>query len=231
MKSQRRALLFDLDGVIVNTSHCHYLAWKRLADREGIHFDEIINERLKGVSRQASLEIILEKADKLYSENDKFRMMEIKNQWYVDMLASLSHKDVLPGVINLLESARLKNIKTAICSASKSAQLIIEKLNLVDYFDTIVGGNDVTKSKPDPEVFLVAAERLDISPSDCIVFEDSFAGLEAAKAAGMHSIGLGSREILYIADLIYEGMDKLVLKDIQVLFDGGMTDEKSYSSL
>ncbi|HHV98915.1 MAG TPA: beta-phosphoglucomutase [Clostridiaceae bacterium] len=218
MKAQLKAILFDLDGVIVDTAKYHYLAWKKLADREGIYFDEKINERLKGVSRMASLEIILERSTRAYSEQEKLEMTEIKNNWYREMIEQLRPDEILPGVIDFLNSLKMNGIKCAICSASKSAAFIIDKLGITQYFDTIVGGQDITKSKPDPEVFLVAAERLNTLPAECVVFEDAYAGIEGAKRAGMKAVGLGDPNILTNADIVCKDMTEITLEKVMKLF-------------
>ncbi|HEX3045668.1 MAG TPA: beta-phosphoglucomutase [Bacillota bacterium] len=219
MKTQLGAVLFDLDGVIVNTAKYHYLAWKKLADQEEIYFDEAINERLKGVSRMASLEIILERSQKSYSSAQKEAFAETKNNWYLDMIQQLTPTEILPGVIEFLSSLLRDSIKSAVCSASKSAAFIIEKLELTKYFNTIVGGKDVKNSKPDPEVFLVGSERLEIPPAECLVIEDAAAGIEAAKRAGMKSLGIGSRVILANADMVYHDMTEFTLNDVKLLFE------------
>ena len=221
MRSELKAVLFDLDGVIVDTAKYHYLAWKKLADIEGIYFDEKINERLKGVSRDASLEIILERSKKEYSPEEKEKMTETKNNWYLEMIGQLNPEEVLPGVIDFLRSLQGYGVKSAICSASKSAEFIIAKLGLTDYFDTIVGGNHVSKSKPDPEVFLLASERLRIHPHDCVVFEDAYAGIEGANRAEMKALGLGNSSILTNADVVYENMKDLTIADVEALFMKG----------
>lgn len=231
MKSELKAVLFDLDGVIVDTAKYHYLAWKKLADNEGIYFDEEINERLKGVSRMASLEIVLERAKKVYTRKEKEQMTEIKNSWYLEMINLLKPEEVLPGVVNFLETLKTNGIKSAICSASKSAGFIIAKLGLTEYFDTIVGGADVSKSKPDPEVFLLAAERLGVKPDECVVFEDAFAGIEGARRGGMKALGLGNPNILTNADVVYKDMEALSLKDVRNLFTGGAKNEELFSKL
>ncbi|MCL6588819.1 MAG: beta-phosphoglucomutase [Firmicutes bacterium] len=219
MKTKLEAVLFDLDGVIVDTAKYHYLAWKRLACREGIDFDETVNERLKGVSRMASLEIILEKSRKIYTAAEKEVLAGIKNNWYLEMIKQLTPAEILPGVIDFLESLRKDHIKAAVCSASKSAALIIKKLELTGYFDTIVSGNDVKNSKPDPEVFLVGSQRLNITPAGCLVIEDAAAGIEAARRAGMKSLGIGNKDILAAADAVYNDMTGFTLSDIKRLFD------------
>lgn len=203
MKNKITAMLFDLDGVIVDTAKYHYLAWKKLADSLGIYFDEVINERLKGVSRMASLDIILEKSTVQYSDKEKEELATRKNNWYTEMITTLTPEDTLPGVVDFLKNLKENKYSTAICSASKSAAYIIEKLQLVEYFDEIVGGNDVTRPKPDPEVFEIAAKRLGAEPWQCIVYEDAYAGVDAAKKAGMHTLGLGNPQILTNADLVF----------------------------
>lgn len=218
MKTQLKAALFDLDGVIVDTAKYHYLAWKKLADREGIYFDERINERLKGISRMASLEIILERSSRNYSDEEKQKMAELKNSWYLEMIGRLKPDEILPGVIEFLNSLKVNGIKSAVCSASKSALFIIDKQGITKYFDTIVGGHDITKSKPDPEVFLIAAERLNVHPGECVVFEDAYAGIEGAKKAGMKTVGLGDPDVLTNADVVYRDMTEVTFEKVMALF-------------
>lgn len=214
MQKNFKAALFDLDGVIVDTAKYHYLAWKRLADELGLYFDAEINERLKGVSRMASLDIILEKSPKAHSPGEKEAMASRKNGYYVEMIGALKPEEVLEGMPALLAELRAAGIRTAICSASKNAGLILERLGLIPAFDTIVGGNDVSRSKPDPEVFEVAARRLGIPHSDCLVFEDAAAGVAAAKAAGMKAVGIGKPDQLSAADWVVEATGRLSLSSI-----------------
>lgn len=204
MANSWNAGLFDLDGVIVDTAKYHYLAWKALADGLGIEFNTEINERLKGVSRMASLDIILEKSPKSFSPVEKEAMAEKKNNNYVEMIKRLQPDEILEGIPAFLDSLRAHGIKTAICSASKNADIILERLGLKSKFDTVVGGNDVSKSKPDPEVFLLAATRFHLPPSECLVFEDAAAGVQAAKAGGMKAVGIGDTTQLSAADLVYK---------------------------
>jgi beta-phosphoglucomutase len=204
MSNAWKAGLFDLDGVIVDTAKYHYLAWKALADGLGIEFNTEINERLKGVSRMASLDIILEKSPKSFSPAEKEAMAEKKNNNYVEMIKRLQPDEILEGIPAFLDSLRAQGIKTAICSASKNADIILERLGLKSKFDTVVGGNDVSKSKPDPEVFLLAAKRFNVPPSECLVFEDAAAGVQAAKAGGMKAVGIGDPSQLGAADLVYK---------------------------
>lgn len=186
-----RAVLFDLDGVIVSTDECHFKAWKRLADEEGIYFDRRINERLRGVSRLESLEIILERAEKEYTQEQKLALANRKNAFYKEMIKELTPDDILPGVKKLLGDIKDEEIRIAIGSSSRNAPLILERIELDGFFDVTVDGNDISKSKPDPEVFLKCAERLDLSPEQCVVVEDADAGVESALAAGMRVIGIG----------------------------------------
>lgn len=185
-------VIFDLDGVIVSTDDCHYQAWKRMADEEGIPFTRTINERLRGVSRTESLAIILEKATKVYSQAEKAEMAARKNAYYVEMIGNLHAEDLLPGALEALAFLRERGIKIAIGSSSRNAPLILKQIGLSDDFDAIVDGNQIAHSKPDPEVFLLAARKLGLPPSECLVIEDADAGVEAAMAAGMHSLGVGS---------------------------------------
>lgn len=186
-----KAVIFDLDGVICFTDKYHYLAWKKMADSMGIYFDETINNRLRGVSRMESLEIILERCDKELSSDEKKALAEMKNKTYVELLGQMTEKDLSSEVKETLDTLREKGLKLAIGSSSKNAKFILERLGLKDYFDAISDGTNISKSKPDPEVFLKAAEFLHIAPADCLVVEDAKAGIEAAKAGGFDSAGLG----------------------------------------
>ena len=187
-----QAFIFDLDGVIVSTDNYHYLGWKQMADEEGIYFDREINERLRGVSRMESLSIILERAARQYSQAEKDDMATRKNTYYRNLLDNLSPADILPGVAQLLKDLRGLGIKLAIGSSSRNTPLILRKIGLDNFFDAVADGNEITNSKPDPEVFLLAAEKLGIPPARCVVVEDAEAGVEAALAAGMKVVGVGS---------------------------------------
>ncbi len=186
-----KAVIFDLDGVIVSTDNCHYEAWKRLADDELIYFDRNINERLRGVSRMESLEIILEKTERVYTEEEKIQLAERKNECYKKLIEQLNSENILPGVMQVLSGLKEKGIKIAIGSSSKNSPMILRHIGLENYFDATADGNDIKKSKPDPEVFLLAANRLGIEPSECLVVEDADAGVEAALAGGMHVLAVG----------------------------------------
>jgi beta-phosphoglucomutase len=186
------AVIFDLDGVIVSTDEFHYQAWKQISDQEKIYFNREINERLRGVSRMESLEIILSHSDKNYSEKDKQLLAQQKNEVYCELLNKLSPNDILPGVINLLLSLKAKDIKIAIGSSSKNTPFILEQIGLASSFNAIADGNSITNSKPDPEVFLLASEKLGVAPEECVVVEDAQAGIDAALAAGMKAVGVGT---------------------------------------
>lgn len=203
--SKIKACLFDLDGVVVDTAKYHYLAWKRLASNLGFDFTQKDNERLKGVSRMQSLEILLSIGNIKTRDSEKLKMAEQKNNWYVEYISKLDSKEILPGVKNFLIELRQNGIKIALGSASKNSMLILNNLNLTSYFDAIIDGNKVSKAKPDPEVFLLGASELRVNPLECVVFEDAQAGIDAAKAANMKAIGIGQKDVLLNADKIFEG--------------------------
>ena len=186
-----KAVIFDLDGVICFTDKYHYIAWKKLADKLGIYFDEEINNRLRGVSRMASLDIILEKADKEYSENEKEKMAEEKNDTYVELLKEMSPADLSKQVKTTLFELKNRGYMLAIGSSSKNTKMILEQIGLLDFFDAISDGTNISKSKPDPEVFLKAAEFLGVDPGECLVVEDAKAGIQAAVDGGFESAGIG----------------------------------------
>lgn len=186
-----KAFIFDLDGVIVSTDKFHYLAWKQMADEEGIYFDENINNRLRGVSRMASLDIVLERASKTYTDGEKEILANRKNEYYKKLLESLTEADRLPDVTETLISLRKKGYKLAIGSSSKNTPIILKKIGYENYFDAVSDGNNIKKSKPDPEVFIKAAEFLGEEPENCYVVEDAEAGIDAAVGGGFKSVGVG----------------------------------------
>lgn len=186
-----RGIIFDLDGVICFTDRYHYQAWKALADRIGVYFDETINHRLRGVSRMKSLDIILERSDKIYTAEEKQEMAEYKNEIYRELLFSMSPKDLPEEVAVTLEKLRQRGYLLAIGSSSKNARLILRQLGLEGYFDAVSDGTNITHSKPNPEVFLIAARMLELQPEECLVVEDAAAGIEAAIAGGFASAGIG----------------------------------------
>lgn len=212
--------IFDLDGVLVDTAKYHFLAWKKLADQLDIPFTEEDNERLKGVSRIRSLDILLSLGNKSYSEDERNKFMEQKNKEYVRYISQMDEREILPGVIELLNQLKDRKLKIALGSASKNSGLILKNTKLQDYFDVIVDGNDVSKAKPDPEVFLLGAKRIGIPASQCIVFEDAYAGIEAAKKAGMLAIGVGNRKSLPHADVLVETLENLDLSVLKSKKDG-----------
>ena len=209
-----RAFLFDLDGVIVDTAVFHYQAWKKLCNTLGFDIDEEFNETLKGISRMDSLEAILKHGNVSLSQEEKEKYAKIKNDWYLELVYKMTENDILPGVKNFLEESRALGIKIALGSASKNASLILEKTGILPLFDELVDGNHVSKSKPDPEVFLKGAVVLGVENEECIVFEDAFAGVQAAKAANMIAIGIGKKEVLYNADFVIAGLHEMSPNDI-----------------
>lgn len=196
-----QAVIFDLDGVICFTDRYHYLAWKKMADELGVYFDETINNRLRGVSRMESLKIILENYDGSLTEEEKLALAEKKNRFYVELLSQMTEKDLSVEVAETLERLRQKGIKLAIGSSSKNAKYILERLGLKDYFDAVSDGTNISRSKPDPEVFLKAAEFLQKKPAECLVVEDAKAGVAAAHNGGFDSAGLG--EAAFCEDVTY----------------------------
>ncbi len=209
-----QACLFDLDGVICDTAKYHFQAWKRLADELGFVFTLEDNERLKGVSRRESLDIVLEVGRVVADEKSKGRMAERKNEWYVESISRIGEEELLEGVKPFLESLRKAGIRVALGSASKNADLILDRLRIKGYFDAIIDGTKIAKAKPDPEVFLEGAKAVGVEPSRCIVFEDAVAGIEAAKNARMKCVGVGRADLLRAADLVipsFVGVDLSLL--------------------
>ena len=186
-----KGIIFDLDGVICSTDHYHYLAWKALADRLGAYFDETINNRLRGVSRMASLDIVLERSESAYTPEQKAAFAEEKNSTYRELLKQMSPADLAPEVKATLDWLRAQGLLLGIGSSSKNTKFILERIGLGGYFDKISDGTNITRSKPDPEVFLKAAAFLGLEPKDCLVVEDAKAGVEAALAAGMDAAAIG----------------------------------------
>jgi beta-phosphoglucomutase len=211
-----RGALFDLDGVLVDTAKYHYLAWRRLAQELGFDFSERDNERLKGVSRMRSLEILLETGRYTMTDEEKAEAAAQKNAWYVGYLQTLDEKALLPGAREFLERLKDGGIKTALGSASKNAPLILERLGIVGLFSAVIDGNAVERAKPDPEVFLKGAEALGIPPDFCVVFEDALAGIEAARAGGMRVIAVGKPELLPGADRYISSLQDMLFKTAPV---------------
>ncbi len=195
-----KAFIFDLDGVLTDTAEYHYLAWKRLAEEEGLSFNRQDNEKLRGISRRASLELILQ--GKRLSEEKMQELMDRKNGYYREYIKSITKKDLLPGAEELLRELKARGYKLAMASGSKNAPKVVERLGITAYFDVLAHGGSVEKSKPAPDLFLHTAEKLAIKPCSCVVVEDAGAGLDAAKAAGMFTIGIGPPERVGAADLV-----------------------------
>lgn len=213
-----KAVIFDLDGVIVSTDHYHYLAWKKLADEYNIEFNEKINERLRGVSRSQSLEIILEKANRTFTDEEKNKMLEYKNKLYVEYIKTMTREDVDLEVLKIIDYLKNNNYKIAIGSSSKNTNTILKQICLINEFDAIIDGNMILKSKPDPEVFLKASSALNIIPSECLVIEDAIAGIDAATDAKMQTLAVGSAK--NYSKAIY-AMEKLNLKQFIEIIQGG----------
>lgn len=214
---KKKAFIFDLDGVIVDTARYHFFAWQKIADQLGIAFTPEHNEELKGVSRVRSLDLILELGRATASQKDKDRWLHQKNEDYLAYIANMDRSEILPGVLHILEFLREKQQPVALGSASKNAKLILEKTGILHYFDAIVDGNDVPLAKPDPEVFLRAAKALKTDPENAIVFEDSQAGVEAANTCKMTSIGIGDARILRKAHYIFPDFVHIDLSFIETM--------------
>lgn len=207
-----KALIFDLDGVIVDTAVFHYQAWKQIADELGIAFTEKDNELLKGVSRVRSFEIMLGLGDVQLSQEEKDKYLSRKNEVFVELISSMKPEDVLPGVVEFIREQKAKGRKIALGSASKNAVTVLTNTGLMDVFEVIIDGTKVSAAKPDPEVFLKGADELGIAPENCVVFEDAQAGVEAALNGGMYCIGIGDEEVLGKAHWVVSGIGNIDLK-------------------
>ena len=201
--------IFDLDGVIVDTAKYHYLAWRNLANSLGFDFTEEQNEQLKGVSRIKSLEILLDIGKVQLSQEKKEALLLEKNDEYLEYVYKMNSNEILPGVDRFLSFLETNKIKFVLGSASKNAQLILEKVGLLERFTAIVDGNNVSKAKPNPEVFLIGAKKLNMSPTNCVVVEDAIAGVQAANAANMISIGIGNAKVLSEANYVFDSMEAI----------------------
>jgi beta-phosphoglucomutase len=214
-----KGFIFDLDGVLVDTAVFHYQAWKRLANTLGFDIDNELNEQLKGISRMASLDVILKHGKVSLTEAEKLHWATEKNNWYLELVEKMTPDDVLPGVFVFLEESKKAGLKIALGSASKNAPLILEKVGISHFFDALIDGNHVSKSKPDPEVFLKGAQALELKNEECIVFEDAFAGIEAAHAANMRTVGIGKPADLPQADYLLSETALLSVKKVIDFFD------------
>ncbi|WP_299109712.1 beta-phosphoglucomutase [uncultured Tenacibaculum sp.] len=211
----KKGFIFDLDGVIVDTAKYHFLAWKKLANGLGIDFTSEQNEQLKGVSRVRSLEKILSWGNKTLSPEEFSELMAKKNDDYLSYIAQMDDSEILPDVPKILHYLIDSKQGIALGSASKNARAILEKVHLIEKFQAIVDGTNVSKAKPDPEVFLNAAAEIEMQPKDCVVFEDSVAGVQAANAANMISIGIGSKEVLHEADYVFNDFTEISIEFIE----------------
>lgn len=210
-------VIFDLDGVIVDTAKYHFIAWKHIANKLGFDFTEAHNEQLKGVSRVRSLDLILDLSGQTIETEEKERLLIEKNEHYLSLISDMGQSEILPGILELLKYLKEQNIPFSLGSASKNARLILKTLNLLDLFDAIVDGNDVTNAKPDPEVFLIAAEKLNLKAEQCIVVEDAVAGVDAANNAGMISIGIGEEAHLHKANHVLPSTKELSVQFFESL--------------
>lgn len=215
--AQIKACLFDLDGVLVDTATYHYQAWKRLANQLGFDFTEEQNEKLKGISRMESLDIVLGWGKLVKTEQEKLALATLKNTWYVEMINKMEASEILPGVLQFLKSAKEDGLKLALGSASKNSSIILNRTGLLSYFDEIVDGNLVSKSKPDPEVFLKGAKLLGLNPEECVVFEDADAGVEAALAGNMKVVGIGNEGALKKANMVVANLGEITVKQVKSL--------------
>lgn len=215
----QKCFIFDLDGVIVDTAKYHYLAWQKLAQQLGIDFTPEHNEQLKGVSRVRSLDIILSLGNFEATQEDKDKWLVQKNEDYLSYLVNMDESEILPGVLPVLGFLKEKKQKIVLGSASKNAKPILEKAKIIYYFDAVVDGNDVSNAKPDPEVFLQGAKKVNFPPEKCIVFEDSVAGIQAANIGGMISVGIGDEAVLNEADYVFPDFTHIDLNFIENLIN------------
>ncbi len=207
-----KACLFDLDGVIVDTAKYHFLAWRRLCNELGFDLTEEENESLKGISRVESLEILLKLGGVILTQEEKDEWLVKKNDWYLEFVDSMNPDEILPGVVHFLDLLKGAGIKIALGSASKNAMLILKKVELLPYFDAVIDGTKVSKGKPDPQTFTLGAEATGAHPSECVVFEDSQAGVEAGNRGGMYTIGVGDETVLDRAHVVIPGFENQDLK-------------------
>jgi beta-phosphoglucomutase len=211
--SRFKAVIFDLDGVITDTAHYHYLAWKQLAESEGVPFDQAFNENLKGVDRMGSLQLILAGSSKRYSLEQKLALADSKNRHYQQLISTMTAADLLPGAVEALAAVRAAGLKIGLASVSKNAFTVLERLGIGERFDYVVDAARIRNSKPDPEIFLNAADTLGVAPADCLGVEDAVAGVASIKAAGMVALGIGKPEVLLDADRVIPGLDQFRLED------------------
>ncbi|MEO1546371.1 MAG: beta-phosphoglucomutase [Bacteroidota bacterium] len=213
-----KGFIFDLDGVITDTAEQHYVAWKKLSDQMGWQFDRELNDQLRGISRLDSIKVILDHNQIEISEEELNHLATEKNEKYVESLDEITPTDFLPGAEELLTHLRQEGFNVALGSASKNAKKVLEQLNAIRYFDVIGDGNSVSKSKPDPAIFLYGAEKLGLQPEECIVFEDAEKGIDAANAGGFYSVGIGPQDRVGHSDLRFDEMSQATLFEIKSYF-------------
>ena len=211
--SRFKAVIFDLDGVITDTAHYHFLAWKRLADSVGAPFDAAFNEQLKGVDRMGSLALILARAARTYTPEEKRALADAKNGHYQELIATMTPGDLLPGALRALEEVRAAGLKIGLASVSRNAFTVLDRLGIRDRFDDVVDAATVVNGKPDPEIFLTAAAHLGVDPRDCLGVEDAAAGVASIKDAGMFAVGVGNPDVLHRADRVIPSMEAFRLQD------------------
>lgn len=211
--SRFKAVIFDLDGVITDTAQYHYRAWKRLAESEGVHFDEAFNEHLKGIDRMGSLDLILAGARKSYTPEQKLALADAKNCHYQDLISTMSAADLLPGAVDALAQVRAAGLKIGLASVSKNAFTVLAHLGIRAAFDDVVDAALIANSKPHPEIFLTAAQHLGVAPADCLGVEDAVAGVASIKSAGMFALGIGKPQVLTQADVVIPGLHAFRLED------------------
>lgn len=217
-----KAVIFDLDGVITDTAHYHYLAWKRLAESEEVQFDHAFNEQLKGIDRMGSLDLILAQSPRAraYSPERKLELASIKNTHYQALIATMSAADLLPGAVQALAAVRAAGLRIGLASVSKNAFTVLERLGISAAFDYVVDAATIARGKPDPEIFLKAARELGVAPSDCLGVEDAVAGITSIKRAGMVALGIGQPEVLFEADRVIPALDQFDLAALRTLWPG-----------
>lgn len=208
-----KAVIFDLDGVITDTAHYHYLAWKRTADSIGAPFDAAFNEQLKGVDRMGSLRLILARASRSFTHEEQLALADAKNAHYQELIAAMTPRDLLPGVLRALEQVRDAGLRIGLASVSKNAFTVLDRLGIRDRFDDVVDAATIRNSKPHPEIFLTAAAHLGVAPLDCLGVEDAAAGVASIKDAGMFAVGVGDPGVLHRADRVIPSMEAFSLFD------------------
>lgn len=206
-----KAVIFDLDGVITDTARYHYLAWKRLAESQGVHFDEAFNEHLKGIDRMGSLDLILASSSRSYTQDEKLALAHEKNEHYKELIATMSPDDLLPGAVAALDACRAAGLKIGLASVSKNAFSVLDMLGITGKFDYVVDAATIARGKPDPEIFLKAARELGVDPADCMGVEDAVAGIASIKSAGMYALGIGDPQVLRQADKVIPSLAQFSL--------------------